>query len=37
MFAAAEQMLIQLIQAMPYLIALYVLFDFIGSWFFAKR
>lgn len=37
MFECAEQMLIQLIEAMPYLIAIYILFDFTGSLLFGKR
>lgn len=37
MFECAEQMLIQLIEIMPYVIGIYILFDLTGSLFFSKR
>lgn len=37
MFECAEQMLIQLIGVMPTIIAVYLLFDFLGSLFFGKN
>jgi len=37
MFECAEQMLIQLIEIMPYIIGIYILFDLTGSLFFNKR
>lgn len=37
MFECAEQMLIQLIQCMPALIGVYILFDLTGSLLFGKR
>lgn len=37
MFDVAIQFLSQLIDFMPYLIALYILFDFIGSLLFGQR
>lgn len=37
MFECAEQMLIQLIQLMPYIIGVYLLFDLTGSLLFGKR
>lgn len=37
MFECAIQFLSQLIDLMPYIIALYVIFDFTGSLLFGKR
>ena len=37
MFEVVQQFMVQLIQLMPILIGVYVLFDFIGSFFFNKR
>lgn len=37
MFECAEQMLIQLIEIMPYVIGVYIIFDLTGSLFFNKR
>lgn len=37
MFECATQMLVQLIDLMPTIIAVYVLFDLIGSLFFGKN
>lgn len=37
MFECAQQMLIQLIHGMPYLIGIYLLFDLTGSLLFGKR
>lgn len=37
MFECAEQMLIQLIECMPVIIGVYLLFDLTGSLFFGKR
>ena len=37
MFECAQQMLIQLIGAMPILIGVYILFDLIGNLFFGKK
>ena len=37
MFECAEIMLVQLIEIMPYVIGVYLLFDFTGSLLFAKR
>lgn len=37
MFEAAEQMLIQLIELMPGILGIYILFDLIGGLIFGKR
>ena len=37
MFECAQQMLIQLIGAMPVLIGIYILFDLIGNLFFGNK
>lgn len=37
MFECAETMLVQLIEIMPYVIGVYLLFDFTGSLLFGKR
>lgn len=37
MFEVTEQLLIQLIECLPILIVLYIVFDFLGSFFFGKR
>ena len=37
MFECAEQMLIQLIEIMPQIIGIYLLFDLTGSLLFGKR
>lgn len=37
MFECAEQMLIQLIECMPYVIGLWLIFDLTGSLFFGKN
>lgn len=37
MFDVAEQFLIQLIDFLPYLIGLYLIFDFIGSLLFGRK
>lgn len=37
MFELIEQMLVQLVQALPYFFGLYLLFDFTGSILFNKR
>lgn len=37
MFELTTQFMVQLIQLMPVLIGVYILFDFIGSFFFGKR
>ena len=37
MFEISEQFLIQLIELLPILICIYIVFDFLGSFFFGKR
>ncbi len=37
MFEISEQMLVQLIDILPELIVIYIVFDFLGSFFFGKR
>ena len=37
MFEIMSNFLAELIASMPYLIAIYILFDFIGSFFFGKK
>lgn len=37
MFECAEQMLVQLIQLMPSILGVYILFDLIGGLIFGKR
>ena len=37
MFECAEQMLVQLVDLIPSILGIYILFDLIGSWFFGKR
>lgn len=37
MFEICEQFLVQLVNCMPVLIGVYLLFDFIGSLLFGKR
>ena len=37
MFEAVEQMLIQLIQCMPIIIGVYIVFDLLGSLLFGKN
>ena len=37
MFELTTQFMVQLIGLMPILIGVYILFDFIGSFFFGKR
>lgn len=37
MFEIVENMLIQLIGLLPVLIVLYIVFDFLGSFFFGKK
>ncbi len=37
MFEISEQMLVQLISLLPILIVIYIVFDFLGSFFFGKR
>lgn len=37
MFECAEQMLVQLINIMPQIIGVYILFDLTGSLLFGKR
>lgn len=37
MFEIAEQMLVQEINLIPYILILYLIFDFLGSFFFGKR
>ena len=37
MFELAEQFLVQEIELLPILIVIYIVFDFLGSFFFGKR
>ena len=37
MFECAEQMMIQLIEIMPVIIGVYIVFDLLGSLLFGKR
>ena len=37
MFDVVVLMFTQLFDIMPFIIILYICFDFIGSWFFCKR
>lgn len=37
MFECAEQMLVQLIELMPGILGIYILFDLIGGLIFGKR
>lgn len=37
MFDITVQFMVQLIELMPIFIGVYILFDFIGSFFFGKR
>ena len=37
MFELIEQMLVQLVQALPYFLGFYLLFDFTGSILFGKK
>lgn len=37
MFECAEQMLVQLVQLMPAILGIYILFDLVGSLLFGKR
>lgn len=37
MFEIAEQFLVQLIDIMPIVIIIYIVFDFLGSFLFGKR
>lgn len=37
MFELAESMLVQEISILPELIIIYIVFDFLGSFFFGKR
>ena len=37
MFEICEQMLVQLVEIIPFLLGLYLLFDFVGGLLFSKR